>query len=653
MLVRYPLFLLLLVWKAAASPLGPDDVSNKFIDEMDGKYFPIFLQTIDMIHQKKFERLNDFYSEELMKLTRISEPARRFDIASWKPPDSLYSHFWLDPDNTADYRVTFPIDWGADPRTNQSWVLAFQSLYWLKPYLARAEDFNDDTARLIVFRVIADWLGSNPSWPAKHKHVYSDHATADRLLVFYRALRVYQKWNRYDPEFLSLLLAGILNHVALLSTGEVYGFYNHGIIVDRSLLLATKDFHEFLPRGEIQKLARARVIPLFEASYTGDGVHKEHSPCYGLWVTQWMIQFADYLDDEGLIDRAVLYFVNLLRPDATFPPFGDCSPGTSLESSGDYWESIMSKYPQLQYVLSRGRSGIPPRKTVSVYEQGGVGIFRSSWSLNPRDVVYAVIQSNYFSDIHYHQDETSLCLSAFGSEYIVDPGFYNYEDEPLALYARSAAAHNVLMVDDKNFDPSLDNTGLSGIRRDTVNADSLGNWKAIVELTHPHYRRLGVTISREFCKIDDSSFVVDDFVAADSTHNYTQLFHFAPGTAINYSHARKAFEVLPAGGKSVLWLRSTFNEFDTVSGSMNPVQGWYFSGFGVAVPAPVLRLHKRGMSIEFKTFMQVSRSRNLPRWEKLQRSSEEASHVLELKPQRVLHHTSVGSPWVYTRKKEK
>ena len=459
-------------------------------------------------------------------------------------------------------------------------------------------------------------------------------------------MRLYKKNQYKDDEFFKLLLTGILNHIALMASEQKYlNWHNHGIIFDKCLLEVLKDFPEFKNRKEVQDLATRRCVEQFKFSFTSEGVHKEHSPCYHYFVSGMLLKCIDLIEESGqnipvslknLTDKTSEFYTYILKPDGTFPKFGDCSGGKKWSPNQQY----LNAHPELQYALTDGKTGERPSELFKIFPKSGWAIFRDKW---PPDI-YVSIQSDFHSFGHYQEDDTSFILTAFGHDLVIDPGLHTYDKNPIDIYMRKARAHNVLIVDDIDFNFNLANTGLSGITRFAVNKDSTRKWRAVVELTHSHYEHLGVKIYRQFGQIGDASFVIKDIIESNKPHKYTQLYHLAPGAKIE-PKAGNTFKISWKAHDCIIWLKSDFDSYDIIEGSMNPVQGWYFPKFGISVPQPVLRLNRKAASGEFVTLLRVAGNGEEPDWEELQTKGRGMSSVIGKLPRRTLERRPVPPRW--------
>ena len=632
----------------------PDPNVKLYADKLDRKYFPIFLKTLHMISLRQFHDLEIFFSKELF--SGFSSRSKNNYVEKYANHSEAYLKFQTSSNKDMDYEITFPIDWSTNPTNNRSWLFSFHNLSWLNDYLKKGER-GDNASSLFAFKVIYDWITSNAQWPPKFgEFAFGDHSTAERLKVFYRAMRLYQKTQYEDEDFFKLLLTGILSHIALIASKEKYlNWHNHGIVFDLTLLEVMSTFKEFSFRDEALELAEKRIVEQFRYGFTPEAIHKEHSPCYHYFVTKMLIQTNDLIQKAGrpvppvlriLESKTAVFYTYIMKPDGTFPNIGDCAGGRKYKLPGGINNRYYKKHPELIYSLSRGSNGKRPSETAKVFPDSGWAIFRDKW---PSDV-YAAIQSDFHSWGHYQEDDTSFILNAFGHDFIIDAGIHTYNRDALDIYMRKSRAHNVLIVDDTDFNFNLSNTGLSGITRFVTNNDSTQRWRGAVELTHPHYNHLGVKIYRQFGQIGDTSFVIKDVIESDKPHKYTQLYHLASGAKIEPKTAG-TFKISWQTHPYVLWLRSNFDSYDIIEGSMNPVQGWYFPKFGVSVSQPVLRLNKRGESIQFLTFIGIGHGDQEPAWDGMILGSDKMSHAIESLPRQMLKKQPVPERWVPSRKR--
>jgi hypothetical protein len=579
-------------------------------------YLCHFETCLEMLSTDDYEALTLFYDADALEDSRTGVTA--IQAAEWVPPVPVQVDMGY-----PTYDVTFPIDWNVDPYEDRTWQHRFHSLYWLEDYYSAAEDGDVDSLKT-AFLIISDWIKANAFWPGTHtRFQWGDHSSTIRMRILAQGLQLYLASSLADPLFQKRLQASIAAHIYFLASDAFYMEQsNHGIMSDMGLLLQPMNVEGFSDTEEIFAWANSRIELQFTYAFTADGVHKEHSPCYHLFVSRMLRDYrnivAQYTDWDhahwdDLLDNTARFATHITQPTGFLPGIGDCHDGGEVVASTEY----LNDNPELLYAITEGAQGARPADTMAVFDVAGWAVFRSSWDLPFSGITYAAIQSDFHSNMHYHEDDTSFIITSHGVPLLVDPGYHSYNYNPIDLYARAASAHNVLIVDDRDFEKDLARVGTAGITRWLEG--SVGSWRGIVELVHSHYEDMGVQLSRLFAQLDDTSFGVKDIVTADGEHDYTQLFHLAPGSVFTDVGAG-VYRFQWVEHETSVWLRNTSASFDVVEGQQDPVQGWVCPELLVSVPAQVLRLTlSAAQDAEMTTLISRSpmarpRSRTGPFW---------------------------------------
>ena len=606
----------------------PDSSVKKLAEKFDAKYYALFLESLGMIKNKNFNELSYYFNntvgeDSLNDKIFISIHDYKSNIKLIYRSSNIFYKSELD---NYDHEITFPIDWSSNPLNDNTWELWYESLNWLDNYLQS----NNKDSLLVGFKIIEDWILSHTDYPVKNqKFDFGDHAPAVRLKILYSAFRAYQAANYTDPFFKNLLLTSILNHISFISSLEKYSsWHNHGIIFDHSLISVLSDFNEFIYKEDILNLAYTRVFEQLRYCYTSEGIHKEHSPCYHYYMTKWMQDVIEKaLSDKIEIPENIYAIYKLatdynkyLQINGNSLRIGDCNGrpiGSFINSS--------STNNQLEHV--------------KIFPLTGWAFFNSK----PPSTIRTVIQADFFSYGHYQEDETSFVIYDSIFELIIDPGIHSYNKTPLDIYMRKSRAHNVLIIDDEDFERNFKNTGLSGITKCAINENPDLDWKAIVEMTHPHYNRLGVNVYRQFGQINDSSFIVKDMAISSEKHNYSQLFHFAPEA--NIQEIKGGFLITWPYHNYKIWLFSVHDSYEIIIGDKSPYQGWYFPKLNDAVPAPVLYLNKAADTCIFMTSLVISSNVKLPDTSYLSMEADIMFKEFEMTPRKALVQQPYPKRW--------
>ncbi len=559
----------------------PDGEIKRMAIQMDRKYFPMFHESFVWIKNSDTGKIRQFYTDA-DSIHLHGDTLRMTDIRQMK----VLPVYSFGNDVRGGHQLAFPINWNDSVNNDPSWQLWFQSLIWLRPWLKSA----DRDTIMAAYGVINDWIGQHLNYPAKgEKHAWGDHAPAERVVFLVEALQKLEKSGINDRETWINLRLSILNHLFFLGSLEKYlTWHNHAIIFDEKLIIALEKMKGFTLRDEMLNLAFLRLFEQYRFSYTSEGVHREHSPCYHIGFSATlndMIKSARRLGIEipeqiMQIRKMSERFTAMISGMGNNFPVGDCA-------------RTLQKTPPKESATSEplDKERNPVRFSFDLFPLSGW--FFAFDTLNG---VKFCTQSDFHSLSHYQRDETSFVLSVGDQELIIDPGLYSYERSPVYDYYRSSRAHNMLTADSLPdlFDLGL--TGLSGITR-YLAPDGEGAGRAAVELVNPHYKKYGVQIHRQYVFPDADGFLIRDIIRSSDRRYYRQLFHFWPGAQVKQEG--QTLEISWENSEISLVLISNFHNFRIIEGKNDTVQGWYFPGFNKMAPSPALEL---GMTLENGNF---------------------------------------------------
>ena len=254
-----------------ADPPGsfiPDDSVKQLSQEMDRKYFPVFMLTLEKTKKGDYDFLEEYYEDSVLYPPVSGKKAIRIDTL--RPVIDFY--FIKGAGSVKDiissrdkYKIDFPVDWKADPEKDRSWQLQFKSLRWIKYFI----ETDDPDTVLTGVKIIQDFIMNNLSNPPKNgEFVFDDMAIGFRLNTFIYALNKYLSMDISDSMFHKQLLSGILMNISFMSSLQNYkNWHNHGIYTDQALMDAMNRLDGFLPEKEIMNLAILRASEQFRYCY--------------------------------------------------------------------------------------------------------------------------------------------------------------------------------------------------------------------------------------------------------------------------------------------------------------------------------------------------------------------------------------------------
>lgn len=596
----------------------PDTAAKRLAVEMDRKYIELFrsslqwIKNADTVSSRMYFR-NPVYTKRGTIPVNFSTDytnLKYIPTFSWKHTT---------PEN---YTVTFPGCWKDSLSTDITWQLWYQSLVWLQPWIKSPDT---DSVR-VGYLVLNDWIRQHVRHPEKGEdQTWADHAPAERALVLTEALQKFIKSGYDDPETLRNLRLAVLSHLFFLSTLDRYfSYHNHAIIFNEKMIRSLIRLSGISGRKEMLNLAFTRLFEEYRYSYTREGVHKEHSPCYHLTFSNMldkMIYHAEKQhikvpDDIRKIRDKSFQFTDFIRMMGANFPVGDCA----REKFNDNFMADFEKAPVLN-----------PHKLKYTY-----GNFPESGWFFAIDTLYKIrfsAQSDFYSMSHYQRDETSLVLTAGNNELLIDPGLYTYLNSTVFDYYRSSRAHNMLVADGLPdvFDTSM--TCLAGITRSFVRKH---HHRAACEMINPQYRKFGLDIYRQFIFPGKNSILIRDKMVGNDSMTFRQLFHLWPGAKIEEQNRR--ILISWKHHDYTLTLISNYESYNIKEGTLDPEQGWYFPVFNSRESAPVIEFVRKGGGIPIETLIVIGSSGDKTRemedpWKEIRTMIAELEAIPVVKPE--------------------
>lgn len=210
---------------------------------------------------------------------------------------------------------------------------------------------------------------------------------------------------------------------------------------------------------------------------------------------------------------------------------------------------------------------------------------------------------------HGHADALAICLSIAGESCLVDPGTYAYGDDyQWRQYFRGTSAHNTVRVD------GLDQSQAGGRflwlskAQARVEKTPLSPEQFEFAGSHDGYMRLHDPVRHTRYIAFDASLkrlLVKDDIAAKTSHQIEQFWHFAPGVEVQLGDDG----VVTARGRrfdvEMRWSASGV-AVNIVRGQLDPPLGWYSSGYGMKEPATAVRVSTSSCPVSIETHCRIN-----------------------------------------------
>ena len=317
------------------------------------------------------------------------------------------------------------IDWDYQHHKNKnSYQLYLHALHSLS-YLTNAFEVSGDLRYLEKGKqILTQWRRYEAKNP-ENMFVWYDHAVANRtqtLIYYYLIAKDYIYLE--DEEYGNL----IVRHAEYLMNDENYRKNNHGIMMDKALIMLGLVFNSDESQSYIQK-GLQRLRDCFHHSFSYKGVHLENSPEYHAFVHKMLLSIEQYLNENELsLGETVIsgfalideYYSYITKPDGKFPMIGDTKD---------------MKSPK------------PEKKYDPFYDQNaGIVIFQSKNLENESKSTWISFICGFGTLTHKHYDDLSFTLAYKGKDIFIDSGKYGYGSSPERKYLRSPLAHSTITV---------------------------------------------------------------------------------------------------------------------------------------------------------------------------------------------------------------
>ena len=477
--------------------------------------------------------------------------------------------------------------WNEDPYDENYWRFIFYSLRPLR-HLLYAWNHTDD---IRYAEKINDLLISFENMHLLSPHVYD--AESDKHGAAFRAMVLMNiRWKFAHSNILSNNMDNIIDNLAIhtgqfLANPENFeGGYNHGFTQAAGLMLIAINMPWLEGTFEWDNLARERMLHLMTEAIGTDGVLKENSPVYHIYVMRFIENIVRWSQKNHIIlpslitdtlDKMVNYALHIAYPTGEIPLLGASSPTYDLRSTS--FDKLSQMYDELAFVRSEGLVGKEPQSSAKLFEESGQVILRSGWNsgVNFTTVSHLVFDAGPYRTSHSDLDALTLTWYS-GRKVIVDPGVYTYEKGDERNYFHGTKAHNLVVIDD------IDQVEGSCDVPPSITFGNDWSWtSAAHSLSGPmQYRGVGI--------FGENILLVIDYVSDNKNHKYNQTWHLSPD--LNAEENEKSLNLIDMISSNSIGSIQTISDvsIDThlVRGSEKPLQGWVSDGYEKMIPNTVI-----------------------------------------------------------------
>jgi hypothetical protein len=238
-----------------------------------------------------------------------------------------------------------------------------------------------------------------------------------------------------------------------------------------------------------------------------------------------------------------------------------------------------------------------PTVTDRVFEEGGYAFFRDAWhsAEDFAQTIYVAFIAAAHSRTHKQCDDLSVLLHGYGEAWLVDLGFWSYDEDDLYQeLAESPRGHNVVEVDGQGYLEALPAERDEALGLRLITSSDLGADRSTVSGEH---------------RLNEGVLFEDSLRAEDGEdHAYVLHWHLASGKQVEQT-APGEFLVTTdqaAGPELTISVSASGSlECGITEAATDPYQGWVFPAFLQVEPAPVIHCRQEGRDLEFLTNMEL------------------------------------------------
>lgn len=480
-------------------------------------------------------------------------------------------------------KLVVPVDWKQGGGESPEWRNVLHRWNWIWPLLVAYQEKQDkeslkQATLLVLDWVKADttqgrgsdamWAAGNPGWRAPALG-YVIHAATDARLV--------------TVEQQQQLITSARKHAAYLANDENYKrtkdaalYLDHGLAAMCTNLNKLKDCQVW------KDIAQQRALETSSKMFDSvSGVQLGRSPVLQVRSVEALTEIAEVIDNPALkklVAQSTAATGWLVPPDGRYSLWGESSfyrvPA---------WAVAAGKKAQGVQLL--GRSGF------AVVREGGSFLLASA---------------SYYDKRRKQADDLSFVWSEQGQRILEDTGRASKGEQ--AKFARSAAAHNVVTINGKDF-PLTAKPYRNGMRA----AGKAEGWYALTG-KNPLFARAASHERTWLYRPGKLLLVIDNLETPEAEAQFDRYFHFW--------YERKV--TLDASGQATTLIKKTPVRVFDASGDIevtpkivrdqkNPLQGILFLNPKNSKPNDVLQLTSKGQKSILVTAFVVGESKLTPK----------------------------------------
>jgi hypothetical protein len=477
-------------------------------------------------------------------------------------------------------KIDTPVEWMKT--TNFSRNVRYKMQAWLvmDAPLSAYSISSDENFLIPCIDHVKDWVETFICNNGYDEFSWYDMAVGQRASKLAYVLRLAIERREDIEDIAGLIVAAEIHMRELMQEDKIAVHSNHGLFQMSGLLALGKSLPFLTLAEEAIKFASEMIRNMLTQHFTVDFLHKEHSPMYHIFMTNYVSilldsKFMSDVEEFNLLAKETIESAKwFAQPDGVILPFGD-TPAIPIADRAHF---ALNKY--------RNRAVAP--SGLKYFKHGGL-VIHSHYSPNKGPVGYLAVNGSFHSRQHKHADDFNIQLFHDKVGILTDAGTYTYQyDLPERIYIESTRAHNCVEIDGHNYSRflsdscanSIDNVIEIGeclfidasVKRTRLIPSDLSNNNIKSENAIPCnilHRRMVIYHPENF-------LLVVDHMKSKEKHNYTQWFNLYPELDVSIMDSKCLFSI--DSGKAIATLENIYpndSEVKVYNGIEKPrLQGW-------------------------------------------------------------------------------
>lgn len=411
--------------------------------------------------------------------------------------------------------------------------------------------------------ILNDWLDTVPC-DYKNNSPWRSLETGMRGDKWLKALRYIDGTEYFSNELKEKFDKSLLTHIELLKKAHS-GFQkgsNWGIIQDSGL------FHigVYFKDTNIINLALERLNQETDLQIMSDGFQWEQSNNYHNEVLLMLLDVVIDADKNNIplpnrlknkIEKMADAALKTIKPNGHNPLFGD-SDDTDMCDIMSRCALVFDR-PDFKYygydVLDYNTVWLTGFDSIEKYNSidSQMPAFTNAYLTDSGNYVlrenqtgtsnYLCFHNGYTGGGHAHADKLHFDLMIKGRDVLVDAGRYTYLNNSQRRYIKSAKAHNVCLIDNKQY---IEMTSQWETKNPAlaVQYPCFDNEHCtLIGGAHLGYFKLKSALAeRKILHIKPDIYIIIDAFRVRGIHSYQQYFHFAPTGKVNICGKKAEFD---------------------------------------------------------------------------------------------------------------